>query len=344
MPHKNLYYEYRHDLSGSRTKNRYRYELFWGINKIYELFLTDEDFHVIFDYASDIDVIIDGNFELYQLKTKNSNMNLNFLLSTSSGKESIISKLMVLDTSEFVKKLSIVSNTRLQCINNKTSNQESIIFTELEQEEKETIKSHILNNNNKTINLEKYEYLKSNIPITNQDKSLLGETSLFLQNVLDKKMIDPSYFLNYLQNIVLNKATYEMFPKTFDDVIEKKGIKRQEITKLINDYKSAYHPITKEIVSNIKRYTEKSPHSKQIALKKSLTNLQSLGSDSFLIKNNVESVILEYNKDEEYSKMDLITLTNKLLSNTKFTSIFDDNDKICLIFMAFNKLEGDTTK
>ena len=38
-----------YDLSGSRSKNRFRNELLWGLEKLYEIYKTGEDFCIIFD-------------------------------------------------------------------------------------------------------------------------------------------------------------------------------------------------------------------------------------------------------------------------------------------------------
>ena len=45
-----------HDLSGSRSKNRFRAELLWGVSKILDLMEEDQDFTMVFDYACDIEV------------------------------------------------------------------------------------------------------------------------------------------------------------------------------------------------------------------------------------------------------------------------------------------------
>lgn len=42
--------------SGRISKNRFRYEYLWGLSKIYELYIENKDFIVIFDNKCDIDV------------------------------------------------------------------------------------------------------------------------------------------------------------------------------------------------------------------------------------------------------------------------------------------------
>ena len=57
------------DLSGSRSKNRFRLELLWGLGKLIDLMDTADDFTVVFDYVCDIEVHLPNGFEFYQLKT-----------------------------------------------------------------------------------------------------------------------------------------------------------------------------------------------------------------------------------------------------------------------------------
>ena len=60
-----------YDLSGSRSKNRFRNELLWGLEKLYEVYKTEEDFCIIFDYTCDIELHFNNRFEFYQIKTSN---------------------------------------------------------------------------------------------------------------------------------------------------------------------------------------------------------------------------------------------------------------------------------
>ena len=45
-----------YDLSGSTSKNRFRQEILWGVNKMFDLF-NESDFCVIFDYNTSLQVL-----------------------------------------------------------------------------------------------------------------------------------------------------------------------------------------------------------------------------------------------------------------------------------------------
>lgn len=69
MDIKEQYMSMPYDLSGSRSKNRFRVELLWGIDKMLELMERDKAFTMVFDYVCDIEVHMKDELEFYQIKT-----------------------------------------------------------------------------------------------------------------------------------------------------------------------------------------------------------------------------------------------------------------------------------
>ena len=45
-----------YDLSGSRSKNRFRLKLLWGVSRMLELMESANDFTIVFDLVCDIEV------------------------------------------------------------------------------------------------------------------------------------------------------------------------------------------------------------------------------------------------------------------------------------------------
>ena len=64
------YLKLPYDLSGSMSKNRFRNEMLWGLEKMFELYKTNQDFFMVFDYVCDIEAHLDGKIEFFQIKTK----------------------------------------------------------------------------------------------------------------------------------------------------------------------------------------------------------------------------------------------------------------------------------
>ena len=63
------YLKLPYDLSGSMSKNRFRNEMLWGLEKMFELYKTNQDFFMVFDYVCDIEAHLDGKIEFFQIKT-----------------------------------------------------------------------------------------------------------------------------------------------------------------------------------------------------------------------------------------------------------------------------------
>ena len=335
------YAKLRNDLSGSMTKNRYRYELYWGISKIYELFLSQKDFSVIFDYASDIDVIQEENFEFYQLKTKNSNLTIAFIKRLSKSGESIISKLASLDTSDFVKCLNIVSNSRFSCEDATLTSREKFSFSQLKETEKQDLLKHLYEILGKESNFEKYYFIRSDICINNSKKILLGETVIFLKSVLKTNMLDPEYFLNYLQGMVMDKATYEKSIESFEEIIEFKGITKTELEKLVEEYKIAFNPYMNEILRKADLLESKTSYSKIVKIKRSIHSFRKLGYESKLILPELKKAqLIILTQNEELDSLEFNEYVNNIIEKANFDNRFDIYDKISFVLIAITNVES----
>ena len=102
-----------HDMSGSRSKNRFRAELLWGVSKILNLMEEDQDFTMVFDYACDIEVHYENGFEFFQIKTHGRSKSYTTKrLTKIEGKNSILGKLYVLVKDSFPGevRVAVVSN------------------------------------------------------------------------------------------------------------------------------------------------------------------------------------------------------------------------------------------
>lgn len=70
MSNEAIYMKLPFDLSGSRSKNRFRYEILWGLSKLFDIYNENESFVMVFDYACDIEVHKDTGLDFYQVKSK----------------------------------------------------------------------------------------------------------------------------------------------------------------------------------------------------------------------------------------------------------------------------------
>lgn len=103
-----------HDLAGSRSKNRFRIELLWGVSKLLDLMEEPGDFTMVFDYVCDIEIHRENGFDFFQIKSKGntSSFTANNLTSKKKEKGSILGKLYALSANapKGSTKVAIVTN------------------------------------------------------------------------------------------------------------------------------------------------------------------------------------------------------------------------------------------
>lgn len=81
------YMTYEADEAGSRSKNRFKFEVFWGLNKFLDVFLESQEFTMVFDYVCDIELHYDGSYEFYQVKTSSAKSYTTSKLTTVGKKK-----------------------------------------------------------------------------------------------------------------------------------------------------------------------------------------------------------------------------------------------------------------
>lgn len=342
ISHRNHYTSLRQDLSGSLSKNRYRYELLWGISKIYDLFLSKNGFLVIFDYASDIDVIQDDDFHFYQLKTRETNLTLSYISRLSKSKESILSKLVSLDTSDSVKSLNIVSNFKFKCNKNNLTNSDGFCFNQLDQIEINDLNNHLNSIKLNNPDFSKYFFIRSDICINRPNKILIGETTTFLKKILNVRLLDPEYFLNYLISLVLEKATYEKTISNFNEIAEFKGISNNDLKKLIDDYKSAFNPYMELILDKADILAKEGvSYPEIIKIKQSLNNFRKIGFDTAIVTKEIKKIedfiINDYCNNNSYN---LTQYIEYLMLNCNLNNVFDEFDKKAITMIAITNIES----
>ncbi len=80
------------DLSGSRAKNRFRFEMLWGIYRLFEIYDKTNDFVAVFDCVCDVEIFTDTEDSYYQIKTKKETQafTANTLCKTEKGKNNAV--------------------------------------------------------------------------------------------------------------------------------------------------------------------------------------------------------------------------------------------------------------
>ena len=339
------------ELSGSTAKNRFRQELTWGIEKIIKLIVsTDDDFVVVFDYVCDIEVHYNDKkkLEFYQIKTQNppSLFTLNALLKNNNGQDSILGKLFQLTNDKVNKSKDIsgfvVSNRVLKDQDNIQHTRESeVSFDNLGQESKKFLRSNLstIYGIATEIDLSPLRYIHTHFDFENPNVHIAGIIVQELKNYLGREVTKPAALCASLQNYAALKACNEMKFKTYDEILDKKGLSRSKVTQIIevhNSISSNYAKLSKEWL------TEKvSDYSTKIEYLKVLSNiLETRDSDQTL--NEIIKEIYFYLKENcDSLKGDEKDIANNIqeLYNHKLPIGYDINTLFVIAILMLKKIE-----
>lgn len=152
------------DLSGSISKNRFRNELFWGIDRLLTCLDSGIDsFAVVFDYRCDIELHLDDRYEFYQVKTGGKGtFGVTWATRLPKRGISIIARLYELDdaSQDCPIKLVIVGNRPFVKKGGSFDSPGEVLFATLEPEDKQKIEQAVTRDNKgMTPDLKKASYL-----------------------------------------------------------------------------------------------------------------------------------------------------------------------------------------
>ena len=333
-----IYLKITKDLSGTVQKNRTRQEYLWSLKKIFELYLDGSDFKIIFDYACDIDLITD-KFAFYQLKTdKNSKYTIESLIKIPpKSKESILSTLCRLYSVDVPTELFIVSNQELS-VKNLKNNLETPVkclsFDNLSDDDQNKIINHLVNEcsfDKSKVVLSKIHFISSDINLNDFDTFCIGETTKFL-NALYSNENGAMSLKNLLVNLILERAGFEYFSESLDEVVKYKGISKEEFHQILNDLCVTNKNNDWLIFEKVK--TEL-PVLDSYRLGKALKNIKENG-----FSNGMLNEYIEHNKKCLESELSSLKMTDFLIESAKRkTDSLSFVDKLAYCIIAYAKME-----
>lgn len=227
------------DLSGSISKNRFRLELLWGINKIIESHKAKVDYIVIFDFKCDIELHRGDELCFYQIKTKKSgSYNEKNLAKRNNGEQnSILGKLYALYSPGQNIKLAIVCNKQLK-IKNKEIDFSMQCFGELEESVIAGVRRSLCEELNlNSINLDNVFYIFDNMDLLNPEDAIRGKLIKAFVELKGEEPQNPNALYRLVSETVREKAAYEFDLGTYEDVVKSKGVTREEFDKMLEAHK-----------------------------------------------------------------------------------------------------------
>lgn len=241
----NSYLELPYDLAGSRSKNRFRVELLWGISKMLDLMGGKQDFVAIFDYVCDVEFVFENGFEFYQIKSK-SDVESHFTCTSLSRKESpnsnnsILGKLYLLrSASSQTVKLAIVSNVALKVGKKIIADDEYELLSLSEPDQQKII--DVLKDELKvqTVDLSQVYYIHVHINLKDPEYEVKGKLITCFNKIMGVEPRNPNALYNLVRASVRDRACFEFRKeeqKQVADIVKNKGITRREFEELLKEH------------------------------------------------------------------------------------------------------------
>ena len=238
------YLNYQADVSGARSKNRFSFEIYWGIDKFLHELAISSDFTMVFDYVCDIEIHHPDRFEFFQVKTKNAkSYTIGSLTKKDSKKNnSIISTLYQIRHTEYVaghpkSKLAIVSNLHLAVPGNSKLPNSEFQLSLLDEKNRESILKAIRAEfPDEEIDLSDIFFINSDLNISAYKDTMVGRVNSFFIQMFGEDPIKPGALLNLLAEEAQLKANYEFSITSRQEVLDKKGLSSDRVNLIMGRY------------------------------------------------------------------------------------------------------------
>ncbi len=250
------------DLAGSRSKNRFRLELLWGVSKMIDIHKQNVDYSVVFDFKCDIEIHKDNEFEFYQIKTiKNGNFTPKKLCTIKKGKlNSILGNLYALYSPNEKIKLAVVCNQPLKDKSKIIESDESC-FAELDSETIKYVKEQLCNElKSKNIVLDDIFYIYDGMDFKNPEAAVFGKLIKSFEEIKGEEPNNPNALYRLVLDAVKEKSTYEFDIDNYEEIIKKKAITSSDFEKMLNAHSKESKTgmkETKKYIENIKSIKKK---------------------------------------------------------------------------------------
>ena len=325
-----------HDMSGSRSKNRFRAELLWGVSKMLDLMEEDQNFTMVFDYVCDIEVHYENGFEFFQIKTHDKNKSYTTKrLTKVEGEGSILGKLYVLIKDGFQGEIraAIVSNVPYTPMPADILINSFLNLPDKDQKEISTALQEELGID--TIDLSKLFYVQTNMDLQNPDDAVRGKLTLAFERIKKCEPTNPNALYRLIVDTVSEKACYEYSSADYNDILQLKGLTRKQFDELLDLHAEK----SKTGISAATEYIDQLPNIRdRMIYKRSLPNVLKLLSTSWPIKS-IESEIAQFLRENDVGDME--TAIDLLISrfNDRFPIEVSRADKAVLYIVVIKRFE-----
>ena len=338
-----------YDLSGSMAKNRFKNEMLWGIHKMLEIYADEKNFNMVFDYVCDIEVHWENEeYEFYQIKTSNSGEGYTQSKLTRIGKKenSVLAKLYILkhnyDGDKNKIRLAIVSNKPFKDEKNKLyNNVEKLDFNSLDDGINESIEESLKNEMKiHTVDFNNINFIYTTIDLINPKNTLTGELVNFFNDVLKVQIKKPAVLYSVLLDKISQKAEYELKLNTYDEIIEKKSISKENMNEIFNKHIEISNDSVKKAKEKIEDiYSDN--YGKKLDMLVALTSVVKKIDLSKELKRLEKDIIKFINDNNNVLKNKLNIVIDTLYENyrEKFSIEYSDDEVRSFLILILMKRE-----
>lgn len=241
------------ETSGSRSANRFDYQLNWAFSHLISLYSAQNDFVIVLDYHDDV-LVLDSaasptKVECFQIKTKTSGRwTVSSLLKRKRGergpKRSILGKLYshYIRWGNEVSALVFASNSGLSATNasgQSTDQLDVVPFGALEPSLVLDVSTKLAAECNlsppATPQLALMRFDKLSLQPVGHGDQCLGQVATFLAATAQTEHIPAPAFFRTVKSAMLRAAHYEGCPATFAELCKSKALTRAQFNRMLSD-------------------------------------------------------------------------------------------------------------
>ena len=228
------------DLAGSRSKNRFRLELLWGISVMLDLMKEDKDFTIVFDYVCDVEIHYKDALEFHQVKThgpSHGSFSITALTKRQTKKTtgSILGKLYALNKDDDSNvKLVLVSNVPLK-ISGKNCNYGELCLETLSDADRISIESTLKAELGiSQVDLTRVFYIHTSMNLCQPENEIKGKLIGCFSEIKHCEPRNPNALYRLIVETVETKACYEFSEQEYETILKEKGVSRAEFSQMLD--------------------------------------------------------------------------------------------------------------
>lgn len=348
--------------AGSLVPNRYQYQYHWSLVKMLDLYDTQDDFAMFFEFGDDIlildSVVNPSSLDFYQIKTKKQKNTFYWKLSdlTNTGtkkkpKISYLSKLIDNYTRykyDNVKSIRFVSNLPFKFSQKDILTEQECTLGELTQDEFNTVKTSICNickKSNCQLDCKNILYFScTGVPIDHFREMCVGKLNNFLSKKFPNSKISPNALYEVLLKDIEIKSMNARKNKTIEELIKAKSISKEQINKQLQEFQK--NTLLYNQWSEIdNKFAKIFPINQRKLIKKEFNKfiVDSLNPDNLIleqaittIRNLIEQQLTNVDISDEELRHIFEEISNStVLANNIDTDIYNKNYLLAIILREY---------